>query len=493
MTHIYIKNKLYILPALLFCINLQTAANTQPNTEHTNTKTSHNLDNLVDQQSLDVFNLNLIRKQKAKIQMPAGTFDSDFGRNGQGYFIGRVGPNQLFNGNCYTRAVTIQHDNKIVVAGVIDIGLTAHYPLLVRFNDNGTLDTTFGPSADGPGAVVDHQLAHGYYNAVAIQEFDQKIVAAGGIYSKLVIARRNENGAPDQSFGTNGVIRPDIEGSINAIALQKDHKIIVAGYNNKYGFFRTTDTILIRYNENGSLDTTFGTHGIVNVFRGKLSRANAVIIQEDNSIVVVGKGNPENKNEMAIARYNRHGKLDVDFGSQGDGVEKVQIGNGESMPNDVVVQHDGKIIVVGSSISKFNKNICTIIRLHKNGSLDTSFGDNGVITITPTGHTGDNAYATSVAIDNDDNIIVIGYTVGAHGNTYFSLIRFNEDGILDTAFGHQGVANYSLSSASNVANKNITPVVGAIQNDKKKLALASNYSPNNPRTSNQFAVARFLN
>lgn len=497
---IAIKKSLYLFPVLFLCISLQSIATTQLKTENIQSETevsSAHENDQADQNNKNThtaFDLTLTRKQKAKTNQPAGTLDSDFGRNGQGYFIGKLPiPRLDFGFDYYTRGIAIQPNDRIVVAGTIDVFTGDTLPILTRFAVDGELDGTFGHPTDG-GSVLFGLTKNGYFNIVAIQQFDQKIVAVGGSIGKRddFLVRYNTNGDLDRSFNGRGYIQPSINSNINAMAIQqKDHKILVS-YSNPSNP-SNDQALLMRYLGNGSIDNSFGTGGTLSVKEGKLSQINAINVQEDKKIVVVGKVNVANKNEIAVARYNEQGALDLLFGSEKNGLERIQVGNGETVPYGVASQSNGKIVVVGSSISKFNKSIFTIIRLNKDGLRDTSFGNNGVITITPTGYTGDNAYATSVALDNDDNIIVMGYTVATNNYTYFSLVRYTKDGALDAHFGDQGIKNTSLSSAKNAPNKNRTPVVGAIQNNHKKVALASNYSSTDSTTSDQLAVARYNN
>ncbi len=463
---------IYLLSALLFCISLQSTATTQ-------SKIKNALAEQVEQNNQNAhnaFDLRLTRKKNsdnAKQNDNPGTFDTSFGSNGSA--VAQIGTNSQ------ARAVAIQQDNKIVVAGI-----NQNQAVLVRYlyhYNRGYLDSNFGTY----GVVIAHLGGISFFNALAIQK-DKKIVAAGQSDNKFAIARYHENSTLDTSFGGTGVIKTVIDGEITAMAIQEDHKIVVAGYN-RFGNnsdILDTQIMLIRYNENGSLDTTFGTLGTVTTpFNGKQSHVNGITVGKDHTITIVGGLKTTETITQTIAiRYHEDGTLNTIFDPSHTALRS------NFVAHDVVVQKDNKTIMVGSSISPFNKNVFTIMRFNKNNSLDTSFGDNGVITITPTNYIGDNAYATKVALDEDEKIIVMGYTIAANNNNYFSLVRFNPNGTLDKTFGRQGTEYTSIRSGVS-PNKNRTPAVGAIQNDTKKLALTGNYSASNPTTSNQFAVALY--
>ncbi len=493
---------IYILSALLFCISLQSTATTQPKIETTQPKievlphyhdTQVEQNNQTEQNVHNAFNLNLMRKHNNKphntnnyYNSPgaslnnAGKFDSNFGTKNSGYVINTMGFNSA------AKAVVIRDNNKIVVAGIRE-----NYPLLAQYNNNGSLDAEFGINNYGPGVVIQTNLDRiSSFNAVAIDPLYQTTIAVGHSQNKAILVSYYDNGSLNTFFGTNGIIKTNIDGELNAVAVQKDNKIVVAGYN-IYNAFSDTQMILMRYDEYGVLDDNFGTRGIAHSIAR--ARANAITIQENNKIVVVGTFKLENQNDVMVARYNTNGTLDQSFGHLG--IAALQIGKNHSIAYDVIVQKDQKIVVVGSSISQQDRTLFTIIRLNQDGSKDASFGNNGIITITPTLYRDDNAYAQSVTLDENENIIVMGYTM-VMANTieynYFSLLRFSPDGILDGAFAQQGIESSPLKS-NNALNRSSHPVIGTMQDNHKKIVLAGNFSTSSPTASNQFAVARYHN
>ncbi len=502
-TKIICKKIIYIVSTLFFSVSLQCTESSEIeiSLDQKNKQTEQ-----INQNTPHAFDLNLMRKQKQNTshhssetkQNGDGFFDPSFG-SGQGYVIGEMGFNSA------PRAVAIQPDNKVVVVGIRD-----KFALLTRYNENGSLDASFATAPYGPGVIIQKIGGDCWFNAVTIQK-DKKIVVAGNADAnsnspgKCILARyrqntpSNTNFILDTGFGLNGIVRTNIEGELNALAVQ-DGKIVVAGYNRDYA--SDTPIMVIRYNENGSLDTTFGIPfsvipfglGIATTYVGRFVRATGITIQEDNKIIVVGSMDTGLQHNIVIVRYTKDGVLDRDFGPDKNGVITLKIGKNTSFAYDVVVQKDGKIIVVGSSISEFNRNIFTIIRLKKDGSPDTDFGHDGIVTITPTDFINDNAYARSVVLDENEKIIVIGYTIAPTDNHYFSIVRYNTDGTLDGDFSDQGVQFNSLVYGNPLLPNKITiPTIGAIQNDNKKLVLAGMYSNKTSPTGSLMALARYNN
>jgi len=562
MNQRHTKNKLYLLPALLFCLNLQGTETTQSVNEAVQPKNEVFTD--LDNNQTESTDLDLMRKQQYQHNKPhhkpkydnnmpqytdnnmspytndntysmnsnsaymnnnqhynngnqyynngtiqqntsgwqnnsisnnsAGSFDASFRTNGANATIGYV--INTMGHKSEPRAVTVQKDNKIVVAGIRD-----DYPLLVRYTNNGELDKDFGGFGTyGPGVTIQTSLGkNSWFNAVAIDpqcDCNQKIIAAGsfgGSASRCTLARYYHDGTLDTAFGDKGIIKTGIPGELNAIAIQKDGLIVVAGYAT-YDV-SNTQILLLRYNNDGTPDTNFGKTGVVITPAGNLARANAIAIQENNKIVAVGTVRTGNQNNMVIARYNENGTPDTNFGQNGVIILN-QIGINNGIAYDIAIQKDGGIIIAGSSLFQ-NKNFFTIIRLQQNGTVDTTFGiyNDGIVTINPTPTRDPNAdvYARSVALDKNGNIVVMGSAMTSHYSA-LSLVRLNPNGRLDLTFGNHVGIQFNILNFENLPNKvNIPVVVGTIQNDKEKLVLVSMYSNKALNTANQMAVARYLN
>ena len=348
--------------------------------------------------------------------------------------------------------VVIQADGKIVVAGetLADNDKFA----LARYNSDGSLDTTF----DGDGRVTTdicefHDGAHG----VAIQA-DGKIVAAGTSCEKFALARYNSDGSLDTTFDGDGFVTTVLTGATAAalfdLAIQSDGKIVGVGLRcsgagclEEEGVIDAADIALARYNSNGSLDTTFGGDGIVTTdfVSGSSDGAHDVAIQADGKIVVAGGSD----GKFALARYNVDGTLDTTF--DGDGlVTTAPPGATDAMLSGLAIQSDGKIVGVGSicegacteidhGVGKF-----ALARYNSDGTLDTTFGGDGIVTAA----IGDEAEGNAVAIQSDGKIVAVGIEfVGEAANFplgNFALARFDASAITAGALSATSVTPASL-------------------------------------------------
>ncbi len=215
---------------------------------------------------------------------------------------------------------------------------------LSKYTENGILDTAFGINGK---VITDINEESNYGNDIIIQD-DEKIIMIGTGNSDYTIARYNENGTLDDSFGENGIITTDIAGhfeSPQSIIFQPDGKFIIAGstYNGV-----DNDFSVIRYNTDGLLDISFGINGITTTdFDDAFNYANSLALQSDGKIVVTGYGNIDSYFKFNTARYNANGSLDSSFDF--DGLTTFEIGSDVDICNSVAIQSDGKIILAGNS------------------------------------------------------------------------------------------------------------------------------------------------
>src|SRR5437870_6410986 len=296
----------------------------------------------------------------------------------------------------------------------------------------GDLDPTFGN-----GGKVTTQFSFAHATGVAVQA-DGKIVVAGTDESnsaQFVLARYHTDGSLDTSFGNGGKVSTSVGQPFNyayGIAIQADGKIVVAGYAGGYG--PTRDFAVVRYETDGSLDTSFDGDGKVIIDMGGDNFANDLAIQPDGKIVVVGASGtsePSRDFAFAVARLNSDGTLDASF--DGDGKVITSLGPFSDFgATAVALQPGGKIVVAGQSGSG---NVRTadfaLVRYNADGSLDTSFdGDGKLITAVSS----DYDRVGDVAVQPDGKIVVVG---GAPGGAV--VVRHNANGSLDTSFGGSGI------------------------------------------------------
>jgi uncharacterized delta-60 repeat protein len=309
-----------------------------------------------------------------------GSLDTSF--SGDGKQIADFGTDTVSTAT----AVAIQPDGTILVAGSARVGEAEWEFALARYTADGSLDGSF--AGDG---MVTTGLG-GFASSLAIQT-DGKIVVGGD----SGLARYRPDGSLDTSFGGDGTVATGLGGSAYSVAIQSDGKIVAAGASE-----------LARYRSDGSLDTTFANDGTVPT---NSVWARSVAVQADGGIVVAGAisvGGEFPHYDFALLRYTPVGALDSSFGSGGMQTSSFSAGWWEDeIAADLALQHDGKILAVGTSTPVdwvWEGSAIVIARYATDGSLDQSFGDGGNRV---TMHGLDNSGA-AVAIQNDGKIVVAG-------------------------------------------------------------------------------------
>jgi uncharacterized delta-60 repeat protein len=385
------------------------------------------------------------------------------------------------------QSVVLQSDGKIVVAGfAVNPDATFDFAL-VRYNSDGSLDSSFGTG----GKVTTDFSTVDYGRSVALQS-DGKIVVAGFTNNDFGLVRYNSDGSLDTSFGTGGKVTTDFNGDYDdgySVTVQSDGKIVVAG--RARGSNNINDDIaLVRYNSNGSLDTSFGTGGKVTTdFNGSTDFGQSVALQSDGKIVVAGEAFTPGVygSDFALARYNSDGSLDTSFGTGGKVTTDFDgnSGNGQS----VTVQSDGKIVVAGYfSTSSYILDFA-LARYNSDGSLDTSFGTGGKVT---TDFNGGYDIGFSVTVQSDGKIVVAGYATNSSGNKDFGLVRYNSDGSLDTSFGTSGKVTTDFNGNSDSGYSVVLQSDGNIVVAGGSQSSSRTVSGGNFAYDSYFAVARYL-
>jgi len=340
------------------------------------------------------------------------------------------------------------------------------------YSQDGSLDPTF----DNDG-IVTTSIGSGndQGNTVRIQS-DGKIVVAGNSGNNLAIARYNENGSLDNTFGTGGIVTTNI-GCANAsgsdFIIQPDGKYLIGGY---CGIFPRYDFALTRYHINGSLDNAFGINGTaITPILNAGDQGLALAIQNDGKIIQVGYTDNGSNGDFALIRYHSNGALDTSFDI--DGKVTTSVGTANDIIRAVAIQDDGKIVVAGYSYTNPSFSYDFVVaRYNINGILDNTFGTGGILTTAIIKNTND--YAESIAIQTDGKILVGGYGFDGH----LLLARYNANGTLDGMFGIGG----TLSTAFGCSYQNDYCV--ALQSDGS--ILLGGRSNLNGVTSD-FAVIRY--
>ncbi len=274
---------------------------------------------------------------------------------------------------------------------------------------------------------------------LAIQP-DGKIIVVGYARASseapyFTVTRYNPNGTLDTTFDGDGIVTGQFRiagdyfsSRAQSLAIQPDGKIVIAGDSTTvFGSASTTEFAAARLNPNGSFDTTFGTDGKVTFSAAPTQRdyAYQVALQPNGKIVLSGEaGNGTNEFAPALARLNPNGSLDTTFFE--DGMVDY-VGSIYGIPSALYIQPDGKINVVTDIISPTSSDELTVfLRYNADGSPDTTFGGSGRRS------TGAIGRVNSVGFQPDGKMIL--------GSQYFTLVRLNTDYSLDTSFGNNGSA-----------------------------------------------------
>ncbi|WP_051957633.1 T9SS type A sorting domain-containing protein [Altibacter lentus] len=400
-----------------------------------------------------------------------GALDPTFGEDGIAY-------NDTPGYNWINNAMTLQNDGKIIVGGG---GSGAQFGI-TRYNTDGTLDETF--SDDGMASVFIANV-ESYVNAVAVGP-NGKIAATGRHYhlnpdgskqTMFATARLNPDGSIDTSFGDDGVIINNLSNSHHlstSIAIQNDNKVLVGGGSQNSN--NISVVTILRFTNEGNLDSSFDNDGIVKTQVGTSgSGAYDILLQPDGKILVASISNNGNNIDFALLRYLPNGSLDTSFGT--NGIVTTNFGaNSNERVEDLALQPDGKIIAAGTTDNGTSgTNDFAVVRYLPNGNIDTNFGDNGVLIADVAGNRNDRLNA--VALNSDGKIVISGMTyadeVGLYRN---AMIRLLSNGQIDLAAGANGRVISDLKTDWYFNDSNME-----IQSDQK-IVVAGDYRNENNET-----------
>ena len=321
-----------------------------------------------------------------------GTVDTGFGNGGK--VITSLG-----NFADFATSVALQPDGKVLIAGQCKYNANFGNFCALRYKVDGSLDLTFGVG----GIAITPVGGDDYAKAIALQP-DGKFLLAGSCVSSTYTfcARRyNPDGSLDANFGSGGTVVVSGLGTAvaNAIAVQPDGGILLAG-TCMVGAY-----CAVRYDAFGALDPSFGSGGktITQVSTGN-NNLHALSLQPDGKAVVAGSCNGGSSYDFCAVRYNGNGTVDTSFGSGGTIITSVAPGATSDTARTIAIQPDGKLLFAGYCAGNF-----CIVRYHGNGVLDLTFGSGGKV-LTLLGNQDSAGYA--MALQPDGKIILVGNCYG---------------------------------------------------------------------------------
>ena len=370
-----------------------------------------------------------------------GSVDQHFGNHG----VAQT-PSPVSDFTLNDRVMIAPNGDLLAVNEQIDFSAGASRLAVARLTPSGTLDTSFGFS--GISQTPSFYGLAGVNGAV--MQPDGRLVVFGDDGSDVnhldnaalqlpILARFTTTGRLDDSFGFAGTVETPngISGVVDAIAVQSNGKIIVAGSEASPDPSREpTDAAIACYNPDGTLDTGFGVNGRAIIHIGNNANFSALAIEANGDIVVGGYGQVASQTEFALARYLPDGKPDLSFGNQG--LALTGFGSPYAQEcNSVAVQSNGDIVAAGETTNSFGDPMkMAVARYLPTGKLDTTFGVGGEALLTP----GGKASGANCVVVDPSGRIVLGGSIG--GN--LGLARLTRAGTLDTSFGTQGSATRAI-------------------------------------------------
>ena len=356
-----------------------------------------------------------------------GNLDVSFGIDG----ITTFGESNRYD---QARAMTIRPDGRIVIVGKV-AGLSGQDNdiVIAQVLSNGSMDSSFGQNGM---SVTDLGGTTDIGQDVLLKDNGATMVIGGSNQSgsfQAGLLQYDTIGDLDDTFGNSGVVFWDITGIVSMTAIDGGY---FYGIGNNGG-----DIPFIKFEQTGILENTFGNGGIELIDLGAVDVGGRVVVQNDGRILFTGRTTEIGAfPDGIVGRLNPDGTLDLAF--NGTGWVELALSNNIDYPADMALLPDGKILLVGSVYDNITlEGEIFAIRLLSDGNFDTTFGTNGIVYYD-IGAGDDNA---STVVLQPDGKAIIGGTANNGNDNNFSLIRINEDGSLDPTFGNNGIVITEVS------------------------------------------------
>lgn len=330
----------------------------------------------------------------------------------------------------YFSDMEFQEDGKILM---LSYNLQVIDPIMItRRLPNGTVDNGFGLNGQ-----VRTTFGFQYCDTYEIEQLsDGGILIAGMADGNSAMLKLTENGSIDSTFGTNGRViysfGPSVGSRIRSLEIDQNERIIAIGEAYNYDNL-SFDMAVVRFNSNGSVDSSFGTSGNTKIdIQGHNDLASCSALLPDGKILIAGNGrdNEDNTN-FAMTRLNPDGTIDLSFGNAGKVIRIINSDYNETFEN-LHILDDQSILAVGTSAGDF-----AILKFNPSGNSIQSFGNQGYTTIDFDDYQ-DNGF--EILVDNENRILLGGYgsDVAVGGLFHAALVRLTPDGQMDASFGTNG-------------------------------------------------------
>jgi uncharacterized delta-60 repeat protein len=371
------------------------------------------------------------------------------------------------SGNDISKSILLSNGKIIFVSTKIN-GANSNEPFITRINSNGTIDTSFGVNG-----FVSPNIQGDYEISTKIQS-DNSILIYGG-YNPAKLIKYTENGILDNTFGVNGVVdlglntypsESDISFSNNNLLLQNDGNIIIR-------YIQNSNVFLKKVLSGGTPDNTFGINSLIQNIISK-----EIFISSDNKII----GFNFASNNYTIEKFNLNGTNDTTFGTNGNMVVSLPYTNFE---NKYIEQDNlGRFLVEKLNFNTTPAFQFDAFRLNNNGLLDTSFGVNGYVNF--------NNFQTLIipTILVNNKYYLGGTTIVSNALDNLIMLKYNEDGTLDTSFNGNGYKIENINTIQeacesiNVQTDGKILVSGEYKNGSTKKLYLMRYVDQNLSTNN---------
>lgn len=327
------------------------------------------------------------------------------------------------NNESYGYDLLIKENGQILIAGISAIQPYVYAMSVTQLNTDGSVDSGFGTNGT---TIINLGAGDEYAYAMTLQS-DGKILLAGNAldanyYNVPTVIRLTAEGDLDTSFSGDGVAQypvTETENELRCIAVQSDGKIVTGGHYAPNLF--DVNVLLLRFNEDGTLDETFGVAGAVKdtITVYGADECYGLVIDNEDNIIITGYASTIAGWDAFVKKYDSEGSVDNTFGTDGitfSGFEASDVAYG-------IVQSPNLGFLVTGTAGNFPDETFALWRLNTDGSFNTDFGTDGAV-YTNIGVEPEEANA--LAVQDDSHVIIAGKTRGETTNFDFAVLRYND-------------------------------------------------------------------